>query len=216
MCIDWNLIFSLITAVVAIAALILSSMQSRKQIQTSNKQHLFDMRMENYTIATGLIQLYLSNERFFNEERKNEPEMAIDLEFLWLTNNTYLRHITTVIQEPLKEPLHKDFLIKLEEVKNVSNKTKFLFNGTAAKLLSDFIMTYKELLFVMYQYQILIENMKTQANNYNWTREEAQEKLNEPEHREKLYVAIDRLKQSYNLIEKEKAIKKIEEQIKLK
>ena len=106
---DWNFWLSSVTAFVAIVALI----QTRKQIKLSNKQHLFDKRIENYLIATGLIQLYKNNCMHFNNE-KDEPIFAIDLEFMWLTNNTYLEEITSAIKNPLKETDQKKLLIKLE------------------------------------------------------------------------------------------------------
>lgn len=63
---DWNFWFSVVTAMVAIVALI----QTQQQIRLSNKQHLFDKRIENYLIAIGLIQLYLNNCSLFEKEKK--------------------------------------------------------------------------------------------------------------------------------------------------
>ena len=124
---DWNFWFSVVTAIVAIIAL----MQTSQHIKLSNKQHLFDKRIENYLIATGLIQLYRSNCMNFNNE-KDEPIFAVDLEFTWLTNNIYLEPITSAIENPLKEPSHKELLIKLENLKDVDAKIKFLFSGKAS------------------------------------------------------------------------------------
>ncbi|NSB30152.1 hypothetical protein [Clostridium saccharoperbutylacetonicum] len=64
------------SAIVAIVAV----MHTRKQINLSNKQILFDKRIENYIIATGLIQLYRENCKFINDE-KDEPMISNSLYF---------------------------------------------------------------------------------------------------------------------------------------
>ncbi len=51
---DWNFWFSVITAAAAVIAIYLSFYQ----IRLSNKQQLFDKRMEIYMIVKGLIRLY--------------------------------------------------------------------------------------------------------------------------------------------------------------
>lgn len=112
--------FSVVTAVVAIAALI----QTHKQIKLSNKQHLFDKRIENYIIATGLIQLYRSNCSVINNE-KDEPILSNDFDFKLLTNNTYLEQISCAIDNPLKEPSHKELLIKLENLKKNNTELSY-------------------------------------------------------------------------------------------
>lgn len=207
---DCNFWFSVVTAVVAIIALI----QTQQQIKLSNKQNLFDKRIENYIIATGLIQLYRSNCMYFNNE-KDEPIFTADSEFTWLTNNTYLEQITPAIENPLKEPSHKELLIKLENLKNVDAKIKLLFSGKASVLLGDFVLRYQELLFAMYQYKIILDKMEKVAEDYKLTLEESQQRVKEKQHRIKLQKAFENLKQADSMLKKENAEEQIKKQIKL-
>ena len=214
---DWNFIFSVVTALVGLvtaSVAILSLGQTHKQIKLSNKQHLFDKRVENYLIATGLIQLYRSNCMHFNNE-KDEPMFAIDLDFTWLTNNTYLEGITPAIQNPLKEPSHKELLIKMEELKEVSAKIKFLFSGKASICLGDFVLRYQELLFAIYKYQIILDNMNKLAEDYKLTLEKAQQRVREKQYRVKLQETFDNLKQADNMLKKENVEEQIKKQINL-
>ena len=90
---DWNFWLSLITGLTAVIALVLTLMQ----IRLSNKQSLFERRLECYLKIDGLMQLYKENQKLLETERKDEPLFAVDLEFLWLTNNTYLEEIQGII-----------------------------------------------------------------------------------------------------------------------
>lgn len=84
MFIDWNILFSIITGLAAIIALVLTFIQ----IRLSNKQSLFDKRLECYLKIEGLIKLYENNRKLLEINRKDEPLFAVESEFLWLTNNT--------------------------------------------------------------------------------------------------------------------------------
>lgn len=205
-----NLVFSVITAFAAITALILTCMQ----IKLSNKQHLFDKRVENYLIATGLIQLYRINCKHLNHEKDN-PIFTIELEFAWLTNNTYLEQITPAIKNPLKEPSHKELLIKLENLNDVETKIKFLFSGKASILLGNFILRYEELLSEMYKYQIIVNSMQKSAEDFKLTREKAQQNVSEKKYRTKLQEAFDNLKQADIALREENVEEQINKQIKL-
>lgn len=214
---DWNFIFSVVTALVGIVTAVVAVLalgQTRKQIKLSNKQHLFDKRVENYLIATGLIQLYRSNCMHFDNE-EDEPMLVIDLEFAWLTNNTYLEQITSAIDNPLKGLSHKELLIKLEKLKDVATKIKFLFSGEASVLLGDFVLRYQELLFAMYQYKIVLDKMNKINEGHRLTIEEAQQKVGEKQHRIKLQKAFDDLKQADSLLKKANVEEQIKKQIKL-
>ena len=211
MMMDWNFWFSVITAIVAVIALI----QTKQQIKLSNKQHLFDKRVEHYLIAKGLMQLHETNQILLIN-KKDEPVLAMDFIFAQMTNNTYLEKITDVIAHPLEQPYHKEFLVKMETLKDASIKIKYIFNGKAAILLGDYVLCYQELLFKMYQYQILLKNMDKASQDFRLTIEEAQKTVDEKHHREELQKAIDNLKQAYNALKKEKVEEKIEKQIRLK
>ena len=207
---DWHFWTSVVTAAVALITLI----QAKRQVKLSNKQHLFDKRMENYIIAIGLIELYRTNSNCLDDE-KDEPMLAIDIDFAWLTNNTYLHNITPAIKSPLSEPIHKELLIKLEDLKEVNTKIRFLFSGKEAGLLGDFIFSYQELLFEMYRYKIIIDYMEKENEKCPLTLEEAQQKFGEKEYRIKFKEAFDKLKQAYNMLESEKVEEKIKKQISL-
>ena len=202
MLIDWNFWFSVITAIVAVIALI----QTKQQIKT---------KVEHYLIAKGLMQLHETNQILLIN-KKDEPLLAMDFIFAQMTNNTYLEKITDVIAHPLEQPYHKEFLVKMEMVKDASTKIKYIYNGKAAILLGDYVLRYQELLFKMYQYQILLKNMDKASQDFRLTLEEAQKTVDEKHHREELQKAIDNLKQAYDALKKEKVEEKIEKQIKLK
>lgn len=143
---DYNFWLSVVTAVVAVVALI----QTRRQIKVSNKQHLLYKRVENYLIEEGLVQLYKKNQSSLKYE-KDEPLLAIDFISSLLINNIYLEQITHVINNTLEPSIQKEFLIKIESIKDVAAKIKFLFSGKSAILLGDFVMPFQKLLFSMYQ-----------------------------------------------------------------
>lgn len=208
---DWNFWLSIVTVVVAVTALI----QSHSQIKLSNKQHLFDKRVEINLIVMGLIQLYKSNKSLLEKNINDDPIHVISFMFSSMTNNTYLEHIIPVINNPLMEPYHKELLVKLESVKEVSTKIRFLFSGKASELLADFVTCYQEFLFLLYQYQILYVKIKEVSNEFELSLEEARQNLDENEYRDNLKVVYNKLRQAYILLENEKVEDKIKMQIKL-
>ena len=211
--INWNFVFSAITAIIAIIALI----QAKQQIKMSNKQHLFDIRVEHYLIAKGLMQLYETNQ-YLLMDVKNVFEFKMHFFFTTMTNNTYLEDITNVISHPLEQPYQKQFLIRMEMMKDASTKIKYVFNGKPAVLLKNFVLCYQELLFEMYQHQIQLNDIKLASLEYNGIIDNVQEILypKEKHHLEELQKVIDNLNQAYNMLKKANIEEKIEKQIKLK
>lgn len=217
---DWKSLIPIVTSVITATVAIIAVMLTGKQIELSNKQHLFDKRIENYIIATGLIQLYRSNYDVINEDINNKGDIPIFSNkscFNFLTNNTYLEKITCAIDNPLKEPSHKELLIKLENLKEVATKIKFLFSGKVSLLLEDFVLCYQELLFAMYKYQMVIDDMEKENENKNHELgyEEIGEMLGEKTQRGKLQKAFDKLKEADSKLKTANVEERIKKQIRL-
>lgn len=209
---DWNFWFSVVTAIVAIIALV----QTYRQTKLSNKQHLFDKRLEDYMIAKGLITLYSDNRTLLEIERKDEPIFDISCEFVYLTNNSYMEKMADVMKNPLKNPEHELFLSKREELRKIAIEIRLIFSGGEAVVLSDFVSCYEIALQRMYQYQILLNNMSEAEQKNKMTLEQSQNCFDEEQLRLQLLDAYDKLKQVYAIIEEEKIEEKIIKQIRLK
>lgn len=207
-------LFATITAFIAIIALF----QTHKQIGVNNKQFLFDKRLNKYLIARGLLELYKDNEKLldFSKKRDNEP-IIVDIHFINLTNNKYLKDVASIINDPKNNEFKNNFLVKIEELKQLSNEVRFLFQNKSGLSLGDFIMKYQNVLMELYNYQIILDLMKNDEipRKNKPTYNELQKDYGELKHRYKLYRAIDDLKKSYDDVVNKKIINKIEKSITL-
>lgn len=207
-------LFATITAFIAIIALF----QTHKQIGVNNKQFLFDKRLNKYLIARGLLELYKDNEKLldFSKKRDNEP-IIVDIHFINLTNNKYLKDVASIINDPKNNEFKNNFLVKIEELKQLSNEVRFLFQNKSGLSLGDFIMKYQNVLMELYNYQIILDLMKNDEipRKNKPTYNELQKDYGELKHRYKLYRAIDDLKKSYDEVVNKKIINKIEKSITL-
>lgn len=217
--IDWNFIFSIITVLVAIFALI----QTHKQIQISNKQHLFDKRVETNLIAVGLLELCKENKGLIDKMTKDDYIDDIDVVFIFLTNNSYLEKCAAVVLDSKDNDNteKKVFLTMMENLKSVAAKIRYLFKKEAAELLSEFVLHYQELLMEMYQYNILMTNIsdynkKQIASNGKQAKgqDELYADFDEKKYRDNLRKAAIILQQDYEKLTKENIKEQIEKQIK--
>lgn len=209
-----NNLFAIITASIAIIALL----QTHKQIKISNKQYLFDKRLSKYLLAKGLLELYKDNESLldYTDDSDNEA-IIVDYQFINLTNNNYLKDVTCIINEPKNNEFKNNFLVKIEELKQLSGEVRFLFQNKSGLLLSNFIIKYQNVLMELYKYQIVLDLMKKDEipRKNKPTYSELQNEYGELKHRHRLYDAIDDLKKSYNEVVSKRVINKIEKSIKL-
>ena len=209
-----NNLFAIITAVIAIIALF----QTHVQIKISNKQFLFDKRLDKYLLAKGLLELYKDNEKLLDYNSYPDDEaIIVDYQFINLTNNNYLKDVTCIINEPKNNDFKNAFLVKIEELKGLSTEIRFLFPNKSGQLLENFIMKYQNVLMELYKYQITLDSMKNDKipRKNKPTYNELQKEYGELEHRYRLYNAINDLNNSYYEVLEKKAINKIEKSIKL-
>lgn len=198
-----------ISAIVAIIALLISCYQAR----LSNKQSLFNRRLNIWITVDKLMSVYAKNAK--NMELDNEPQMAIGQLFEWLTNTTYLQSISTSINKVLDADLQLKLHLKHDEMRSLAMEARFCFKGTSGEAIAEFIETYQSLLFSMYQYQILLNKMSQSAKEYIWTLVQASEKLHEPEQRQDLFERESALAASYKTLCQQNKRGAIQRQIKL-
>lgn len=180
-----------ISAIVAIIALFISCYQAR----LSNKQSLFNRRLNIWITVDKLMSVYAKNAK--NLEHNDEPQLAIDRLFVWLTNTTYLQSISASINHVLDADPQLKLHLKLDEMRTLAMEAKFCFKGKSGDAIAEFIEAYQSLLFSMYQYQILLNKMSQSAREYQWTLVQASEKLHEPDKRKDLFEKESALAASY-------------------
>lgn len=207
---SFDKIISIITIGIAMLALI----QTNKQIKLSNKQSLFTLRLNNYSIIKGVIELYKENKNLLNN--REEAFLANDFVFKFMVNNSYLEHIADVISNPLEYSIKKEFLKQMEELKRIALENKLLYSKGKYYLLSEFVICYRNVLLQMHKYQIVIKKIEDISNKFNIEFEKAANQINEIKYREELYTSFKLLEETYENIVKNKVLIQIENQIKLR
>ena len=208
---DWSFWCSVITALASILALGLSIHQT----MLSNKQHLFDRRLKAYILANGLMALCKEHYGLLSAKREISPQFANDYDFIWLTNNSYMESQAEAIEHPMEEPFHKEFLRKLEELRNMAMEFELIFKGDAASQYVNFLRVYADTLAMMYRYQIVINKMNKEKEKRPMTIEESENLFHEKKYRKERYNAIDKLKAAYDAAAEDKIQKQMRKQLAL-
>lgn len=204
-----TIVFSIVTAVTAIIGIFMS----RWQIRNSNKQSLFDKRLQIFLFVNGLSNLLHDTPELLRE--KEHIRMANQLDFQMLTNNTELSNITSAIQHLEDSDKHNAFLKELELFKIREQTAKFIFKDPTAAVLSNFIQSYRELLLSTYQYEILLDDISHDSKQFGWTLKEAASQLSEETRRVELNKKINALNQNFHAYESDTMQRKIKKQINL-
>lgn len=209
---DWNFWCSIITAGVALCALLISC----KQMALSNKQCLFERRLKAYMLVQGMMDLCREDLDGILREKNNGPEPSVDSMFANLTNNTYLESMANAIEHPLQSPYHQDFLKKREELRKVAMECELIFKGKETLAYSVFVRAYEKTLAVMYRYKMVIDKMEETNNKHHMTEEALINICGEEPVRHELYDALEALKIAYDVATQGEVERKIRKQINLK
>lgn len=159
------------------------------------------------------MSVYVKNAK--DLEHDDGPQMDIDLQFALLTNTTYLQSISTSINHVLDAEPQLNLHLKLDEMKSLAMEARFCFKGKSGNATAEFIEAYQSLLFSMYQYQILLNKISQSAKEYQWTLEQAYEKLHEPDQRKDLFEKENALAASYKTLCQQNKRGAIQRQIQL-
>lgn len=210
---DWVTVATCIATCASAFAAVVALFVSVRQSCLSNKQSLFDRRLTIWLTVSGLLELYKSNK---SQLKKNdEPQPALELDFVWLTNNAFLCDIGPAASHPLEAEHQKPMLTKLEELKRLALEAKLVFKGAPAKAITRFVVDYQMLLSAIYRYQVVMKHVKESTDSFHWTLERSCGEVGEPGQREELITVSDAIAESYRNLSNEKVLKKIEKQVRL-
>lgn len=156
-----NVLLSIVSLTIALVAIF----QTKKQIALSNKQLLFDRRLEKYIIIKDLSLLFANNrERIVD---KKDLARCLDFQFSLLTNVSYLSDMIFAIKEPLNSDKQNVFLTKCEMLEKYAVEISLLWDNDIGQIFSEFVKTYKELLNKLYQQQTRIDGLKKHNEEQN-------------------------------------------------
>lgn len=210
-----NVLLSIVSLTIALVAIF----QTKKQIELSNKQHLFDRRLEKYIIVKDLLSLYSENREIIVD--REDLIRCVECQFSGLTNVSYLTDMIFAIKEPLKSDNQNVFLSKCEMLEKYAVEISLLWDNDIGKIFGEFIKTYKEVLFKFYQQQICISHIDDYNKKRNNISElmmdsnEFDKRISENEKRIKLFDTINELDRIYNRIINENLEQKLIDDLKL-
>ena len=216
--IDWFEVIKaaseVLLSLVAIVISVIAILQTKKQSELSNKQQLFDRRLEKYTIIKDLVNSYANAEPLVTskEVEINDYREAI---LITMLNTPELEDSIKAVEDPM-DKYRVIFYDKMRMLKQLSEETRIIFENKEAVLVSDFIMQYRkflEYLFFEHYYSVYKEQKEIKA------------KLGKADEEDETYFLLERkkstdvlpeLKKLYQSISETGADNKLLEQIKLK
>lgn len=157
-----NTLLTIVSLIIALVAIF----QTKKQIELSNEQHLFDRRLEKYMLIKDLLSLFANNRELIVD--KKDLARCLDFQFSLLTNVSYLSDMIFAIKEPLNSDKQNIFLTKCEMLEKYAVEISLLWDNDIGQIFSEFVKTYKELLNKLYQQQVCINGLKKDREEQNY------------------------------------------------
>ena len=159
-----NLGLAIVTALAAVLALFFSGFQIHK----SNQQALLDRRMNACLKLQSLLSLceeHRSVAKQLLSDGERGPVFSTDLFFLFMTNNTFLEEIQPAIKHALDSEWQRKYLLKMEEIKCLSQEVDLIFPRKPGGVLAFFLCSYQEMLVSLYKYQVLLNDLSKDSEN---------------------------------------------------
>ena len=200
-------------SIVAIVISIVALVQTGAQIKLSNKQQLFDRRLEKYLLFKELLYLYIQNETLFID--KDSLLYLVDYPFVWLTNCALLEEMNLAMKNPLHQHEQKIFLSKCEMLEKAATEIELLWNDENGKLVGKFVRQYIELLKAMYKQQIGIKKLKEENEQKTMSMEVFEKQSRENAEMINLFDIVDSLKNTYQKLVDDKVEQHILKKLKI-
>lgn len=206
-----NIGVSVVSIIIAIVALF----QTQRQIALSNKQQLFERRLERYIEISKLLRLLKNNIIYL----KNDSSFyrTNDLIFAWLTNCSELADMGAAVADPLQPDKQKQLLTIHEHLKKSAVEIKMIFSKGLGKTMGNFVDVYANLLKEMYQMQVFITKSEEDREKFDRvpTLEEYEKKCKDMANGLGLFKNRDQIIELYDLIEKKNYLGEMEEKLRL-
>lgn len=206
-----NIGVSVVSIIIAIVALF----QTQRQIALSNKQQLFERRLERYIEISTLLRLLKDNIIYLKDD--SSFYHTNDLIFAWLTNCSELADMGAALADPLQSDKQKQLLTIHERLKKSAVEIKMIFSKGLGKTMGNFVDVYANLLKEMYQMQVFITKSEEDREKFDRvpTLEEFEESCKKMANGLGLLKTRDKVIEFYNVIEKKNYLDKMEEKFRL-
>lgn len=167
-------------------------------IYLSNKQSVFQRRLEIYLLIKSLKSLIIKNNDIIDIPK--EIDMVNEIHFSDMTNISSLAKHKDIIKNPNDTEIKDSFLTALEHFEKLSTEITFIFKGSCAPIFSNFLLAYKNVLYQRYRYQILLIKMEEFKNPKILTLNQISKLYNEENYRKELVESINELRKTYNAL----------------
>ena len=214
---DWfevaKFISEIVLTLVAVIVSIIALWQTKKQIQLSNKQQLFERRLDRFTIIQDIMSSYSNIQSIITAE-DIEIEEYKEAILLMLLHNPELSEAKSAVDDPMNLESSAVFYSKIRMLKQLSQELTIIFEKESAVLYSDFICLFREYvdcLFMEHYFDIVL----TRRKEKEITESEYLDYETALSRRKKSSDIIPELQNIYFLLEDSNAENKLLEQLKL-
>lgn len=148
----------IILSLVAIGISLKAILQTKKQIELSNKQQLFDRRIDSYNLICDLLDSYFRIKDMMNERLDLNFNCRLILRALM--ENDVLRSIIWTVDKPTDKNANRIFEEKLYWLRKQADSMSLLFDNDLINNISRYVILYKDLLFWLQIYNSDYERTK--------------------------------------------------------